>query len=164
VSRKEEARRCERRANKKTSCTPRNKPGSQNSQAQSSWADTPYYDQLADIVRRSQEDAARLDATCFDDGVWFQAHSGRRFHLRQGTPHERDTGLACGLVLVARYSGGRIRIPVPFPELAGCDPSRHDTEEKARELFDWLTWGHTAENTHPFLFGVIKEIRGARHG
>jgi hypothetical protein len=163
MDKKQSGRRCQRRPNQKSSRTFKNTRDLQNKQ-QSPWANIPDYDPLADIVRRSQADADRLDATSFDDAAWFEAHAGRRLHLRQGTPHERDTGLACGWMLVARYSGGRIRIPVPFPELVGRDPSKHDTEEKVRELFDWLTWGHTAENTHPFLFGVIKEIRGARHG
>jgi hypothetical protein len=161
MKRKEKARRWERRANRKTSCISKNNPDLQN--RQSPWANIPAYDPLADIVQRSQADAERLDATCADDVAWFDANPRRRFQIRNATPHELDTGLACSWMLVARYSTGRMRLPAPFPALAAHDALEHDTEEKARELFGWLTAHFTEQNAHPFLFGVIKEIRGARY-
>jgi hypothetical protein len=161
MNRKKEARRCERRGHK-SSYTGKNKPDLQK--AQSPWGNVLHYDPLAELGQRSQADGDRLEATCVDDEAWFADHLGRQFHIRNATPHERETGLSCGWVLVAKYSGGRVRLSVPFPALAARDASRHDTEEKGRELFDWLTWGYTEEETHPFLFGVLQEIRGARHG
>jgi hypothetical protein len=146
----------------KSSCISKNNPDLQN--RQSPWANVTAYDPLAEVVRRSQADADRLEATSDDDKAWFDANPGRSFHLRNATPHELDTGLACSWMLVARYSTGRIRLPVPIPALAAHDALEHDTKEKARQLFDRLTWGWTAENLHPFPFGVLQEIQGARHG
>jgi len=162
MTRQEKAPRFERGANRKISCISKNNPDLQN--RQSPWTNQPAYDPVAEVARRSQADADRLEATAADDQWFFDENPDRRFHIRNATPHELDIGLACGWVLVARYSEGRMRLPVPFPVLAAREASEHDTEEKARELFDCLTAHFTAANVDPFLFGVIQEIRGARHG
>ena len=160
MTRQEKARRCERQGQGKFAYTEKYNPDLQN--RQSPWTNLPNFDPLAEVVRLSQADAERLEATCDDDIAWFDANPIRRFHIRNATPHERDTGLACGWMMVARCSIGRIRLPVPFPALAAHDASEHDIEEKARDLFDCLTWNWAAKNTPPAVFVLIEEIRGAR--
>jgi hypothetical protein len=162
MARNEAGRRRQRQPNRKSFCTSKNTRDLQN--RQSPWVNPPPYDPVADIIRRVEEDAGRDDATSADDQAWFDENPARRLHIRNATPHELDAGLACSWMLVAKSSIGRMRLPVPFPALAAHDALEHDTEEKARELFEWLTWGWTAENMHPFPFSVLQEIRGARHG
>jgi hypothetical protein len=163
VSRKKKkARVASARPIKNQSCTSKNIPDLQKTQ--SPWSDAPADNWKAELQERLEKDAYRLEATSEDDRLWFEAHPGRNFHIRSATPHEPGTGLACGWVVVARCSIGRVRLPLPFPTLAARDASEADTEEKARELFDCLTGHVTAVNTDPFLFGVIEEIRVVRHG
>ncbi len=135
----------------------------------SPWYNPPAYDPLAEVIKRIQRDADRLDAVAADDAAFFEAHPKRNFHLRAATPHERDAGTAYQLVLVAQITPGvRWRIPVswPFPPhlreaFLGTVPE-NDTEERAAATFDRIAPHFTAQNTHPGLYRIVQELRRRR--
>jgi hypothetical protein len=147
MDKKQSGRRWRRRPNQKSSRTFKNTRDSQNKQ--SDW------NSIADCT-------SRLGAAVLTDCDWFDNHMGRCFHPRNATLVEFEIGLSCGWVVVARSRVGPVRMGVMLAGLARHDASKHDTEEKARELFDYVSMRHTAENTDAALLALLEEIgRGA---
>jgi hypothetical protein len=139
----------------------------------SPWHNPPAYDPFAEFIERTRQDADRLDAVSEDDRRWFEAHPERNFHLRAVTPHERGTGYADDMILVAQVGPGlRWRIPVKCYFLANATPAtreaflasipEHDTEKRAAEWFDQLTAHFTSCNTHADLYKIVQELRRKR--
>ena len=132
MSRKKSAPRCKRQGQDSFS---KNQNKAASHKTQSPWADSPAVDhELDDVIKRSQSDADRLEATCADDAAWFEENPARRFRIREVTPHERDTGLAPYAVLVTKLPGiGRARIAL---ELYWGAPSDYDNDAVGEVLFD----------------------------
>jgi len=138
--------------------------------AQSSpWYNPPAYDPVAEVIRRIQRDADRLDAVAADDAAFFEAHPERNFHLRAATPHERDAGTAYDMVLVSRVAPGlRLRIPIAcsFPpglsEAILASVREYDTEERAATTFDRIEPHFTAQKTPPGLYKMMQMLRRKR--
>jgi hypothetical protein len=126
--------------------------------SQSPWAgySTPADDPIADIARRSQADAGRLDATCVDDATWFDEHPDRDFHIREATPHERDIGFAQEAVLAVRLPNiGQARIPL---EVYWGKLSDYDNDAIGELLFE-----ECMRRLDPNVAAVARDARkGAR--
>jgi hypothetical protein len=135
----------------------------------SPWYNPPAYDPLAEVIKRIQRDADRLDAMSADDAAFFEANPARNFHLRAATPHERKAGTAFDMVLVAQLEPGvRLRIPVACdfpPDLRDgilASVPEYDTEERTAATFDRIAPVYTPEKTPPGLYRIIQELRRRR--
>ena len=128
--------------------------------AQSSpWYNPPAYDPVAEVIKRIQRDADRLDAVTEDDRRWFEAHPERDFHVRVAAPTERDVGTAYDLVLVSQVAPGvRWRCPIacgaPRAELASV-AEYFDTADRAAGLFDAVSPNFHPANTCRGLYRMI---------
>jgi hypothetical protein len=135
----------------------------------SPWYNPPAYDPVAEVIKRIQRDADRLDAVAADDAAFFEAHPERNFHLRAATPHERDAGTAFDMVLVAQFEPGvRLRLPVACDIPPGmrdgilASVPEYDTEERAAATFDRIEPHYTPGNTQPGLYRTIQELMRKR--
>jgi hypothetical protein len=129
----------------------------------------PAYDPLAEVIKRIQRDADRLDAVAADDAAFFEAHPTRNFHLRAATPHERDAGIAYDFVLVGQAAPGvRLRIPITCDFRPGlrdgilASVPEYDTEARAAATFDRIAPRYTSQNTNAGLYKVVQKLRRKR--
>jgi hypothetical protein len=102
-----------------------------NPGCKSPWSQKVAYDPTRELEKRLKADADRIGSVSRDDAEWFKQHPGRRFHLREAAPCEKDH-CGCGWVVVIRGAGGRVRLGI---DPKAKDASECDTDEYCQELY-----------------------------